>query len=98
MATPDCIYLVSHDADNLPVHGWANRVGTASSIEWKADSLGEPLRLDIGVSVTIIVVFYANRWIHTKPHSVEGKVEPQYSLVGEPLDRREEPAASQPSL
>jgi large-conductance mechanosensitive channel len=48
--------------------------------------------------LTIIVVFYANRWIHTKPHSVEGKVEPQYSLVGEPLDRREEPAASQPSL
>lgn len=48
--------------------------------------------------LTIIVVFYANRWTHTKPHSVEDKVEPEYSLVGEPLDRREEPAASQPSL
>lgn len=48
--------------------------------------------------LTIIVVFYANRWTHTKPHCVEDKVEPEYSLVGEPLDRREEPAASQSSL
>ena len=37
--------------------------------------------------LTVIVVFYANRWIHIKPHSPEDDAEPEYSLVGEPLDR-----------
>jgi large-conductance mechanosensitive channel len=48
--------------------------------------------------LTVIVVFYANRWIHKKPHSIEENVEVEYSLVGEPFDRRDEPAASQPNL
>jgi large-conductance mechanosensitive channel len=48
--------------------------------------------------LTIIVVFYANRWIHTKPHIVEDNEPGQYSLVGEPLERRDEPTASQTSL
>ena len=48
--------------------------------------------------LTIIVVFYANRWIHTKPHIVEDNDAVEYSLVGEPLDRRDEPTASQTSL
>jgi large-conductance mechanosensitive channel len=48
--------------------------------------------------LTIIVVFYANRWTHTKPPSSVENVEAEYSLVGEPIDRHVEPAASQTRL
>ena len=48
--------------------------------------------------LTVIVAFYANRWIHAKPRHPENIVEAEYSSVGEPLDRRDEPAASQTTL
>jgi large-conductance mechanosensitive channel len=48
--------------------------------------------------LTIIVAFYANRWIHAKSHSTEDNAEPEYSLIGEPLDRRDERAASETSI
>ena len=41
--------------------------------------------------LTIIVVFYANRWIHAKSHGPEDNVEAEYSLVGEPVELCEQP-------
>ena len=46
--------------------------------------------------LTIIVAFYANRWIHRKSHSTEDNVERKYSLVGEAVDGREEPDPAGP--
>jgi large-conductance mechanosensitive channel len=48
--------------------------------------------------LTIIVVFYANRWIHTKARTLEENVEAEYSLVGERLDGTDQPAASETSI
>lgn len=41
--------------------------------------------------LTIIVVFYANRWIHAKSHGREDNVEAEHSLVGEPVELCEQP-------
>jgi large-conductance mechanosensitive channel len=35
--------------------------------------------------LTLIVVFYLNRWIHRKPLTVTEETEPEYSSVGEAL-------------
>jgi large-conductance mechanosensitive channel len=43
---------------------------------------------------TIILAFYANRWIHTKPRADDNS-ELEYSLVGEPVDRRDQAAQSE---
>jgi large-conductance mechanosensitive channel len=48
--------------------------------------------------LTIILVFYANRWIHSKARSPEENAEPEYSLVGERLDGTDQPAASETSI
>jgi large-conductance mechanosensitive channel len=39
--------------------------------------------------LTVIVVFYLNRWIHRKPLPVTEESGPEYSSVGEPLTARE---------
>ena len=44
---------------------------------------------------TIILAFYANRWIHTKPTRVEDNSELEYSLVGEPVDQRDRAAQTE---
>jgi hypothetical protein len=48
--------------------------------------------------LTIILVFYANRWIHSKARSAEENAEPAYSLVGERLDGTDQPTASETSI
>jgi large-conductance mechanosensitive channel len=40
--------------------------------------------------LTVIVVFYLNRWIHRKPLPVAEETGPEYSSVGEALSVRED--------
>jgi len=47
--------------------------------------------------LTVIVVFYANRWIK-KPLRAEADPEPEYSSVGQSLDGRDEAGAAGTSL
>jgi large-conductance mechanosensitive channel len=48
--------------------------------------------------LTVIVAFYANRWIHKQPHLEHEHAERSYSLVGEALDAREDDHVTAPGL